>query len=246
LPSKNESGKPDAGWYEQVSRPGFERWWDGTEWSDQLRAIETTASSSTGQSVAADANGVVSEEPGVDPVEPDSPTPAAAVTPPRLANALRAVGKLPLWAKIVIPVAVVGIVVALVLGSRVLHTPSEADYRNGFSDIATALIANGSADWTQPAPYPTPLSASDQARFEQVKTVFLDGSCEDLAEGEDAMESKIDLAVAFAKDNGISVPYTLAGQEAMIEAAAKYICPRYSGEADKAVGYVLLLRVVGS
>lgn len=140
----------------------------------------------------------------------------------------------------------VGVVVAVVIGTRILHVPSEADYRNAYSDIATALIANGSADWTQPASYPSPLSSSDQERYEQVRVIFLDDTCADLAKGEEAMELSIDLAVAYAKDNGISVSYTLAGQKAMIEASAKYICPRYSGEADKAIGHVLLLEVLES
>lgn len=223
--------KPEPGWYELASRPGFERWWDGKEWSDHLRPRESDS----------DSDADVAPEPDVQ--QPDDATAA----PSTLQGALKFIARLPLWLKIVVPsVVVIAIVVSVVLGSRVLYSPSEADYRNAFSDIATALIANGSADWTQPAAYPEPLSASDETRYEQVKSVFLDGTCDDLSEGEDAMESKIDLAIAYAKDNGISVPYTLAAQEAMITASAKYICPRYAGEADKAVGYVLLQRVIGS
>lgn len=156
--------------------------------------------------------------------------------------------QLPPWAKIAIPIGgalvVVGVVVAVALGARGPHVPTEADYRHAFEDIATVVNANG-GNWETPATYPSPLSSWSEEKFDDVKTVVVDPQCIALGKGEDSMELGIDLAVAYAKDNGGSVDFTLVTRQAVIEVAAKYVCPEYADVAKTASGYINMLLVLG-
>ena len=76
-------------------------------------------------------------------------------------------------------------------------------------------------------------------------TELLDEECNRLGEGEGATKLFIDLAVAYAEDNGTSVDYALVTRQAGIVAAAKYICPQYADEAKTGSEYINLLRVMG-
>lgn len=163
---------------------------------------------------------------------------ASGTSMPRHKKAIEVLKRLPTWAKISIPVVTVGIVVAMLAGSGIFHTPSEKDYRNAFSDLARANI-NAGGPWTQPAEYPDPLSPEEQEFFEKVKPVFLDGWCEKFAEGESAWKLGLGATVAIAKDDGRPVTLDLAMQRASANAAAEYICPRYKREAEKVTGHII-------
>jgi uncharacterized protein YbjQ (UPF0145 family) len=36
-----DSGLPDAGWYDDPTKPGQRRWWDGSQWTEQVQATIT-------------------------------------------------------------------------------------------------------------------------------------------------------------------------------------------------------------
>ena len=154
----------------------------------------------------------------------------------------------PTWAKVVAPiggtVAVIGLVIIVANGVRGPHVPTEADYRHAFEDIATVVNANG-GNWETPAAYPSPLSSWSEEKLSDVKTVLVDPACTDLSEGVDSMERKLDLALAFAKDSGDSVEFALVTNQAVIEAAVKYVCPQHADVARSASGYINALLVLG-
>lgn len=159
--------------------------------------------------------------------------------------------RIPAWARIAIPLSILIVLIPViavsvaVIGSRP-HIASEEDYRNAFSDIATALAEAGNPNWASPTDYPEPLATDDEALFEDLKSDVLDPTCEDLAEGEDALKRNLDLAVALAKDNNQSLPYVFDSNRAVFEAAARYICPQHAATAAYAQGYINVLSVLHS
>jgi hypothetical protein len=45
---------PPAGWYDDGTRPGMQRWWDGTQYTDHYQAV---ASASAGEATPAHTSG---------------------------------------------------------------------------------------------------------------------------------------------------------------------------------------------
>jgi hypothetical protein len=153
-------------------------------------------------------------------------------------------GRLSPRSKVLIPavagLVVAGLIVTAVFLPRAPHVPTEADYRQAFEDVAAVVIANGGV-WESPAPYPSALSGDSEEFFGEFKRILIDPECEKLSEGEEAAKFQVDLGVAVAKDKGFSLDFTLTTSKAVLEAAAKYICPQYSAVAGEVSDYIDVL-----